>query len=293
MVLAQLEAVLRRVRICSGLAALLILALLAFRLYRSGLNLSGTVELATAGVLALVFLLLLLVYFTLPRRLAAEELVVFPMVEERPPLPKAGPGCRQGHERIGGILESTNAILALMRSASSSALSANGMMRDANSVVGESNASLGKLCQAMNEISAQGGEIRKVIRNIDNIAFQTNLLALNAAVEAARAGEAGKGFAVVADEVRNLSQRAAESARNTNTLLDDTMTRIQDGAKLVEHTVAVFEEVKSRRAQVAAALAASGQDSSQACEMSTRLIDDLKDAMNTIKLNACQYNPAQ
>ena len=75
---------------------------------------------------------------------------------------------------------------------------------------------------SMRDIAAAGEKMGKIIRNIDEIAFQTNILALNAAVEAARAGEAGMGFAVVADEVRNLAQRCAAAAGETSALIEDS-----------------------------------------------------------------------
>ncbi len=93
-----------------------------------------------------------------------------------------------------------------------------------------------KMIEAMDKISYASSEIGKIIKNIDDIAFQTNILALNAAVEAARAGEAGKGFAVVADEVRNLAGKSAESAKNTSELIEHSMNAISNGTEIVSDT---------------------------------------------------------
>jgi methyl-accepting chemotaxis protein len=86
--------------------------------------------------------------------------------------------------------------------------------------------------QAMDAIRRSSDEISKIIKSIDEIAFQTNILALNAAVEAARAGEAGAGFAVVAEEVRNLAQRAATSARETAAKIDESVQRSAAGVTI-------------------------------------------------------------
>ena len=86
-----------------------------------------------------------------------------------------------------------------------------------------------RMSGAMGEIQHSSEEIGKILKTIEDIAFQTNLLALNAAVEAARAGEAGKGFAVVADEVRNLAQRSAQAVKDTSTLITGTVDRVRNG----------------------------------------------------------------
>jgi len=103
--------------------------------------------------------------------------------------------------------------------------------------------SMKKAIEAMNRIKTKGEETGNIIKTIDEIAFQTNLLALNAAVEAARAGELGTGFAVVADEVRNLALRATDAARNTQNLIADTVSEIDNGSELIRKTSEAFNTV--------------------------------------------------
>ena len=89
---------------------------------------------------------------------------------------------------------------------------------------------------AMNTINKSSEEIKKIVKTIDDIAFQINLLALNANVEAARAGKYGKGFAVVAEEVRSLAARSANSAKDTSGMVETAIKNIESGNKLVEET---------------------------------------------------------
>jgi methyl-accepting chemotaxis protein/methyl-accepting chemotaxis protein-1 (serine sensor receptor) len=102
---------------------------------------------------------------------------------------------------------------------------------------------LAQMVVSMKEINQSSDSIAKVIKVIDEIAFQTNLLALNAAVEAARAGSAGMGFAVVADEVRNLAQRCAQSARDTASLIQESIARANDGKGKLDQVAAAFRAI--------------------------------------------------
>ncbi|MDR1292573.1 MAG: methyl-accepting chemotaxis protein [Clostridiales Family XIII bacterium] len=100
----------------------------------------------------------------------------------------------------------------------------------------EGRGSMDKMTQAMREINEASRSINVVMKAIDDIAFQTNILSLNAAVEAARAGQHGRGFAVVADEVRNLATKSASAAKDTNELIADTMKKSDMGSDIVKDT---------------------------------------------------------
>ncbi len=100
-----------------------------------------------------------------------------------------------------------------------------------------------QMTDAMVDIKQSSSDIAKIIKAIDDIAFQTNILALNAAVEAARAGAAGKGFAVVADEVRNLASKSAEAAKNTTTLIENSIKAVENGTTIADKTAESMKNV--------------------------------------------------
>ena len=160
----------------------------------------------------------------------------------------------EGASEQAAALEETSSSLEEMSSMTKqnagNASQADALMKQANSVVKKANDSMGHLTSSMREITVASEETSKIIKTIDEIAFQTNLLALNAAVEAARAGEAGAGFAVVAEEVRNLAMRAAEAAKNTSGLIEGTVKKIREGSELVGKTSEAFSEVAGSAAKV-------------------------------------------
>jgi len=160
----------------------------------------------------------------------------------------------EGSAQQAAALEETSSSLEEMSSMTKqnaqNADEADGLTGEAAQVLHRASQAMGELTASMEAISQNSREMAKIIKTIDEIAFQTNLLALNAAVEAARAGEAGAGFAVVAEEVRNLAGRAAEAAKNTATLIDNSVSGIAQGVDMARRTSQTFDEVAANAGKV-------------------------------------------
>jgi methyl-accepting chemotaxis protein len=122
---------------------------------------------------------------------------------------------------------------------------ADSLMQAAHKTVERAAQAMNQLTSSMNLIAKSSHQVAGLLKTIDDIAFHTNILALNAAVEAARAGEAGAGFSVVADEVRSLAHRAAEAARSSGSIIEQTVGDVSKGVELVGHAQAAFQEVSA------------------------------------------------
>jgi methyl-accepting chemotaxis protein len=148
---------------------------------------------------------------------------------------------------------------------------------------------LSEMVDSMNEINESSGKISKIIKVIDEIAFQTNILALNAAVEAARAGEAGMGFAVVADEVRSLAQRSAQAARDTATLIEDSIAKSNEGKTKVDQVVEAIRVVSEDSARVKVMVdevSLGSEEQSRGIEQIGKAIAQMEQVTQTTAANA-------
>jgi methyl-accepting chemotaxis protein len=205
----------------------------------------------------------------------------------------ASQGLAEGASEQAAAIEETSSSLEEMSSMTKqnadNAGTANKLMEEAKVVVSRANNSMKNLTVSMNEITKASEDTSKIVKTIDEISFQTNLLALNAAVEAARAGEAGAGFAVVAEEVRNLALRAADAAKNTSVLIEGTIKKIKDGSDLVYTTNEDFAQVAESSGKVAglvSEIAAASEEQAQGIGQITKAVHEMDKVVQQNAANA-------
>jgi methyl-accepting chemotaxis protein len=197
-------------------------------------------------------------------------------------LADAGKELAEGSASQAAAIEQTSSSLeemaSMTRQNAQNSSQANSLMLETKETVGQANQSMQGLTASMKEISVASEQTQRIIKTIDEVAFQTNLLALNAAVEAARAGEAGAGFAVVAEEVRNLARRTAEAAKDTAGLIESTVKKVKDGAVLVDRTNAEFSRVlssASKAGELVGEIAAASHEQSQGIDQINGAVSEM------------------
>jgi len=172
---------------------------------------------------------------------------------------RASQSIAEGASEQASSLEQTSSSLREMADMtqrnSENAQNAKGLANEARETADIGAAEMVQMKAAMGAIKQSSVEISKIIKTIDDIAFQTNILALNAAVEAARAGEAGLGFAVVAEEVRNLAQRSAEAAKETAARISTSKEKSEQGVlisdKMATNLAAILEKTRQLDERIA------------------------------------------
>jgi len=159
---------------------------------------------------------------------------------------------------------------------------ANDLAQATAAAADEGSEKMGALTEAMSEIASSSQEIAKIIKVIDELAFQTNLLAVNAAVEAARAGRHGRGFAVVAQEVRSLAGRSAKAAQATADLIQDSTDTVARGVRNVEETASSLTGIRDNVGKVRDLVG----EISAACDEQSKGVSEVTHAMSEVNTTA-------
>ncbi len=192
-------------------------------------------------------------------------------------------GSSEQVETIDSIYFNVEKIIEQVSTSSQSAVEAGLSSKKALKEVEIGSERMNNLLKAMEQISFSSKEISNITETISGIAFQTNLLALNAAVEAARAGEHGKGFAVVADEVRVLASRTSASAKEIETLINESVNNVDKGETYAKETAQSLVEIVESTEKISEYIDMISKDI-EAQEVSSKIIENdlvfIKDIVN-------------
>ncbi|MGX8702564.1 methyl-accepting chemotaxis protein [Caproiciproducens sp.] len=159
-------------------------------------------------------------------------------------------------------------------------------MQTATHNVEESTKRMDQMLAAIGNIKKSSAEIGKIIQVIDSIAFQTNILALNASVEAARAGQAGRGFAVVAEEVRNLAGKSAGAAKQTTVLIETSEKMVKEGSETAQLTAQSLTEASEKIRSVNEAIRKIEEVSSAQSDSVARIATGIGKVSTVVQTNS-------
>lgn len=177
---------------------------------------------------------------------------------------------------IVSLAESLQEINKIVGENAESCAEAHELMGKTFKHVGNANEKMTSLSNAMNKIRETSKKINDIIKTIEEISQQTNLLALNASIEAARAGAAGKGFAIVADEVRILASKSTVAAKDSNLLIQQSVTAVNEGVKIADDTSAAMNELGNYASEVKRIIDVIAVSSGEQAKMIGQISNEIK-----------------
>lgn len=198
-------------------------------------------------------------------------------------------GASEQASTLEDVSSSVQEISSMSKQNSSNAKEAKSLSDNAHKTCELGVSSMNRLSDAINKIKKSSDDTAKIVKTIEEIAFQTNLLALNAAVEAARAGDAGKGFAVVAEEVRNLAMRSADAAKQTASLIEESVKNTEAGVAHNREVLTNLAEINKQVEKVSIVIAeitAASEQQTSGIEQITQAVEQMNSMTQTTAANS-------
>ena len=187
---------------------------------------------------------------------------------------------------VEGVVSNVSAITSQIQASTVRCGNASELVDKATGYAAEADIRMEQLTAATKNIDQSSTQIGTIIKTIEDIALQTNILALNASVEAARAGSAGKGFSVVANEVRNLAAESAESVKNTNTLINRSVQSVKTGTEATAQAVSAMQVINDCIQSIKTLMDEIAAASVQQSEMIVLVGDGIREISTVVQTNS-------
>ncbi len=195
-------------------------------------------------------------------------------------------GTAQQKISIDGLVSNITDITAQVQSSAVRCGNASELVERATGYAAEADTKMAQLLTATKNIDQSSAQIVSIVKTIEDIAFQTNVLALNASIEAARAGAAGKGFSVVSDEVRSLASKSSEAAKNTSTLIGRSIQDVKTGTESTNLAISAMQVIGECIQSIKILMDEIALASSQQSEMIVSVENRIKEVSKVIQTNS-------
>lgn len=195
-------------------------------------------------------------------------------------------GTAQQKESIDGLVSNITDITEQIQNSSVRCSNASELVTRATGYAAEADTKMEQLITATRNLDESSTQISSISKTIEDIAFQTNILALNASIEAARAGTAGRGFAVVSDEVRSLAAKSAEAAQGTSTLIDRSLHDVKTGTESTNLAISAMQVISECIQSIKTLMDEIASASVQQAEMIVSVENRIKEVSHVIQANS-------